>query len=61
MSQQCPGAEEEPGDSLAPAFLLRHTSSALKHKMKQLLWPVGLGAYRTGSGPFEQGWVQAGM
>ena len=61
MSQQHPGAEEEPGEPFAPDFLLRHTGKALKHKIKHLSWPGKPGAYGTGSGPSEQGWVQAGM
>lgn len=61
LSQQCPGAEEEPGEPFAPAFLLHHTDKVLKHKMKHLLWPGESGAYRTGHGSSKQGWVQAGM
>lgn len=43
MSQQCPGAEEEPGEPFTPAFLLHHTGKALKHKIRHLLWPRELG------------------
>lgn len=43
MSQQSPGAEGEPGEPFAPASLLHHTSKALKHKIKHLLWPGELG------------------
>lgn len=60
MSQQCPGAEEEPGEPFASAFLLRHTGKARKHKINHLLWLRELGAHGTGSGPSEQGWMQAG-
>lgn len=60
MSQQRLGPEEEPGEPFAPAFLLRHAGKALKHKIKHLLWPGEPGTYGTGSGPSEQGWVQAG-
>lgn len=61
MSQQRPGAEEEPGEPFAPAFLLCYTSKALKHKIEHLLWPGESGAYGTRSGPSKQGWVQTGM
>lgn len=49
MSQQHPGAEEEPGEPSAPAFFLRHTGKALKHKIKHKLC-CGLG----NRGPTEQ-------
>lgn len=43
VSQQCPGAEEEPGEPFAPVFLLHHTGKALKHKIRHLLWPGNWG------------------
>lgn len=45
MSQQRPRAEEERGEPFAPAFLLCHTTKALKHKIKHLLWPGEPEAY----------------